>query len=187
MKGWWIKKWFKSMVKWLIYYAAACVLTYIAIRVFEEHLVEEITSLLPIGAIGLLLYGALHVRLFDNLDYSVMTLRFSKVGGHNTFSIAPPSAYDHEGKIVAESLFLLCAPLPLPFIYFFSAPIKLIATGVCLALPLTVITILYFTVCLPREIGELRKNRKSNADYKRRLADELKEQEKKESLGEWKK
>ena len=65
MKDWWVKKWFKGMTKWLVYYAAWCVLTYIAIRIFEEQLVEEITSLVPLAAIASMLGYAIYIRVLD--------------------------------------------------------------------------------------------------------------------------
>ncbi len=185
MQGWWIKKWFRGMAKWLIYYAAACVLTYIAIRLFEGHLVEEITSLIPIGASLFMLAFAVYIRVLDNVESSVMSMRFSKEGGHSSLSFRSPEAYDNNAKAFVESLFLLCAPLPLPFIYFFPAHVKLIGTGICVALPLTVLTVLLI-ILVVRQSKQLRQIRLDNIAFEQRRADEMKKQREKESLGEWK-
>jgi hypothetical protein len=186
MQGWWIKKWFRGMAKWLIYYAAACVLTYIAIRVFEDHLVEEITSLVPLCAMVLMLGYAVYIRVLDNFESSMMSMKFSKEGGHASLSFRSPGDYDNGAKAFSESLFLLCAPLPLPFIYFFPAHVKLIGTGICVALPLCILTVLFLVVFVPIQIKLLRQNRLDNIAFEQRRADEMKKQREKESLGEWK-
>lgn len=185
MQGWWIKKWFRGMGKWLIYYTSACVLTYIAIRVFEDHLVEEITSLVPLGAMISMLGYAIHVRVLDNVESSLMSMKFVKEGGHASLSFASPKTYDNGSKVFVESLFLLCAPLPLPFIYFFSAPIKIIATGICIALPLCVLALVFFVIIVPRTAKQMHQIKQENIIYEQRKAEEMRKQKEKESLGEW--
>ena len=103
MKGWWVKKWFRGMAKWLIYYASACVLTYVAIRVFEKHLVEEITSLVPLFAIVSMLGYAVYIRVLDNMESSLASMKFSKEGGHASLSFISPGAYDNSAKAFVES------------------------------------------------------------------------------------
>ena len=186
MQGWWIKKWFRGMAKWLIYYATAGVLTYIAIRVFEDHLVEEITSLVPLCAMVMMLGYAVYIRVLDNFESSMMSMKFSKEGGHASLSFRSPGAYDNGAKAFSESLFLLCAPLPLPFIYFFPAHVKLIGTGICVALPLCILFSIFLIVIVPRTLKQLRQNRQDNIAFEQRRAEEMKKQREKESLGEWK-
>ena len=186
MKGWWVKKWFRGMAKWLIYYASACVLTYVAIRVFEKHLVEEITSLVPLFAIVSMLGYAVYIRVLDNMESSLASMKFSKEGGHASLSVISPGAYDNSAKAFVESLFLLFAPLPLPLIYFFPARIKLIGTGICVALPLCILILLFLTVIVPRSLKQLRQVKLDNAAYEQRKAEEMRKQREKESLGEWK-
>ena len=185
MKDWWVKKWFKGMTKWLVYYAVWCVLTYIAIRVFEEQLVEEITSLVPLAAIASMLGYAIYIRVLDNLYGSIGSMKFSKDGGHAALSFRSPKTFDNGAKRFTEALFLLCAPLPLPFIYFFPANVKLIATGICAALPLCVLTLVFFIIFIPRTVKGMRQNRRNNIAYKKRKIEEMKKQKEKESLGEW--
>ena len=148
----------------LIYCIAAALANMIAIALFHKSIQINALSVLPIVFIALMLFQA---------------ALFKKVKTENGFRTAygsPFTAEEENGMVDFASMALYAAiPLEIPFIFFFPSAVKVLASFVIYALAFAVGL---FTYRIKNK--DAIKGRFDKEETERR------EQEKKESMGEWK-
>ena len=148
----------------LIYCIAAALANMIAIALFHKSIQINALSVLPIVFIALMLFQA---------------ALFKKVKTENGFRTAygsPFTAEEENGMTDFASTALHAAiPLMIPFIFFFPSVVKVLSSFVIYALAFAVGLFAYRI-----------KNKDVIKDRFDREETERREQEKKESMGEWK-
>ena len=148
----------------LIYCIAAALANMIAIAVFHKSIQINALSVLPIVFIALMLFQA---------------ALFKKVKTENGFRTAygsPFTAEEENGMTDFASTALHAAiPLMIPFIFFFPSVVKVLSSFVIYALAFATGLFIYRI-----------KNKDAIKDRFDKEETERREQEKKESMGEWK-
>ena len=148
----------------LIYYIVAILANVIAIAVFRKSIQIEILSILPLVFIALMLF---------------QSALFKKVKSENGFRTAygsPFTAEEENGMSDFASTALHAAiPLMIPFVFFFPSVVKALSSFVIYAAAFAVGLFAYRI-----------KNKDALKDRFDKEETERREQEKKESLGEWK-
>ena len=147
-----------------IYYLIAIVANIIAVVAFHKSINISVLSILPLVFIALMLFQA---------------ALFKKVKTENGFRTAygsPFTAEEENGMTDFASTALHAAiPLVIPFIFFFPSAVKVLASFVIYALAFTTGVFTYRI-----------KNKDAIKDRFDKEESERREQEKKESMGEWK-
>ena len=163
--------------KFLIYYATVVAATLLAAVFLNGYVRMNIFSLIPMIDIVVIALYALRTRKYENLQSSLRSLKFSKRGGDSHFQMNAPAVYDTTFDRLEELVYLVCVPLPLPFVFFFSDNIKLIASAIALCLPFVIPL-----VWLPLFIRQLQESKREHEQRRK----ELEEQKKREEMGQWK-
>lgn len=148
----------------LIYYIVAAVANIIAIAAFYKSIQINALSVLPIVFIALILFQA---------------ALFKKAKSENGFRTAygSPFTAEEENGLTGFAATALYAAIPLmiPFIFFFPPAIKVLSSFIIYALAFAIGLFTYRI-----------KNKDVLKDRFDKEETELREQEKKESMGEWK-
>ena len=148
----------------LIYCIAAALANMIAIALFHKSIQINALSVLPIVFIALMLFQA---------------ALFKKVKTENGFRTAygsPLTATEENGMTDFASTALYAAiPLEIPFIFFFPSAVKVLSSFIIYALAFATGVFTYRI-----------KNKDAIKDRFDKEETERREQEKKESMGEWK-
>jgi len=148
----------------LIYYIVAAVANIIAIAAFYKSVQINALSVLPIVFIALILFQA---------------ALFKKARGENGFRTAygSPFTVEEENGMAGFAATALYAAIPLmiPFIFFFPSAVKVLSSFVIYAAAFAAGLFTYRI-----------KNKDALKDRFDKEETELREQEKKESMGEWK-
>ena len=148
----------------LIYCIVATLANIIAIAVFHKSIQINALSVLPIVFIALMLFQA---ALFKKVKVE---------NGFRTAYCSPFTAEEENGMIGFASTALYAAvPLMIPFIFFFPSAVKVLSSFIVYALAFAVGL---FTYRIKNK--DVIKGRFDKEETERR------EQEKKESMGEWK-
>ena len=148
----------------LIYYIVAILANVIAIAVFHKSIQIEILSVLPLAFVALMLFQA---ALFKKEKIE---------NGFRTAYASPFTAEEENGMTGFAATALYAAiPLMIPFIFFFPPAIKVLSSFIIYALAFA---IGLFTYRIKNK--DVLKDRFDKEETERR------EQEKKESMGEWK-
>ena len=148
----------------LIYYIVATLVNIIAIVVFHKSIQIEILSVLPLAFVALMLFQA---ALFKKEKIE---------NGFRTAYASPFTAEEENGMTGFAATALYAAiPLMIPFIFFFPPAIKVLSSFIIYALAFA---IGLFTYRIKNK--DVLKDRFDKEETERR------EQEKKESMGEWK-
>ena len=150
-------------MKWLIYYIITLGLNLIGVIVFHEHLNLVFNSVIPLFMIGLSIF---QVGYFSRHPHK-------KDFNTNNDSDLTEGEWERMTSYMIAS-YLIFIPLMIPFVWFFSAGVKLISILVFL---------LAFTG------GMLWYRLRHRKEYGARFAKEnkeLEEQRKREELGKWK-
>lgn len=147
-----------------IYYLIAVVANVIAAVAFHKNINISVLSILPLVFIALMLFQA---------------ALFKKVKTENGFRTAygsPFTAEEENGMTDFASTTLYAAiPLMIPFIFFFPSAVKVLSSFILYALAFAVGLFAYRI-----------KNKDAIKDRFNKEETERREQEKKESMGEWK-
>lgn len=147
-----------------IYYLIAVVANVIAAVAFHKNINISVLSILPLVFIALMLFQA---------------ALFKKVKTENGFRTAygsPFTAEEENGMTDFASTALHAAiPLMIPFIFFFPSAVKVLSSFILYALAFAVGLFAYRI-----------KNKDAIKDRFNKEETERREQEKKESMGEWK-
>ena len=148
----------------LIYYIVAILANVIAVAIFHKSIQIEVLSVLPIIFIALILFQA---------------ALFKKEKIENGFRTAygSPFTIDEENGMTGFAATALYAAIPLmiPFVFFFPSAIKVLSSFVIYAVAFAVGLFTYRI-----------KNKDALKDRFDKEEAERREQEKKESMGEWK-
>ena len=148
----------------LIYCIAAALANMIAIALFHKSIQINALSVLPIVFIALMFFQA---ALFKKVKIE---------NGFRTAYASPFTAEEENGMVDFASTALHAAiPLVIPFIFFFPSAVKVLASFIIYAL---VFAVGLFTYRI--------KNKDAIKDRFEKEETERREQEKKESMGEWK-
>ncbi|MBQ3013925.1 MAG: hypothetical protein IJD75_02145 [Clostridia bacterium] len=148
----------------LIYCIAAALANMIAIALFHKSIQINALSVLPIVFIALMFFQA---ALFKKVKIE---------NGFRTAYASPFTAEEENGMVDFASTALHAAiPLMIPFIFFFPSAVKVLASFIVYALAFAVGLFTYRI-----------KNKDAIKDRFDKEETERREQEKKESMGEWK-
>ena len=148
----------------LIYCIAAALANMIAIALFHKSIQINALSVLPIVFIALMFFQA---ALFKKEKIE---------NGFRTAYASPFTAEEENGMVDFASTALHAAiPLMIPFIFFFPSAVKVLASFIIYALAFAVGLFTYRI-----------KNKDAIKDRFEKEETERREQEKKESMGEWK-
>jgi hypothetical protein len=148
----------------LIYYIVSILANIIAITMFHKSIQIEVLSVLPIVFIALMLFQS---ALFKKEKIE---------NGFRTAYASPFTAEEENGMTDFASTTLHAAiPLMIPFIFFFPSAVKVLLPFIIYALAFAVGLFAYRI-----KNKDAIKDRFDNEEAERR------EQEKKESMGEWK-
>ena len=148
----------------LIYCIAAALANMIAIALFHKSIQINALSVLPIVFIALMFFQA---ALFKKEKIE---------NGFRTAYASPFTAEEENGMVDFASKALYAAiPLVIPFIFFFPSAVKVLASFIVYALAFAVGLFTYRI-----------KNKDAIKDRFDKEETERREQEKKESMGEWK-
>ncbi len=154
------------------YYGFAFVLTVFAAAIWNEYTVYSLASVLPI-AIGLLLLRAAYST---SMGHFMEALRLAPTSYAGFFCEEM-----HERELFVETLgeyiCLLSIPVLFPFIFFFSATVKIIASLALFALPYVFVSVagIVITITWVKQI------KKENEQHRR----EREEQERREEQMDW--
>lgn len=147
-----------------IYYLIAIAANIIAVVTFHKNINISVLSILPLVFIALMLF---------------QSALFKKVKSENGFRTAygsPFTAEEENGMTDFASTTLYAAsPLMIPFIFFFPSAVKVLSSFIIYALAFAVGLFAYRI-----------KNKDAIKDRFNKEETERREQEKKESMGEWK-
>ena len=166
-------------MKWIRYYLGASVLlTLLATIVFHSELHFTVYSFFPIFLVGEMLWMSWRCEAWVDLMFQ----KYGKDehGGGFYGSSEDKSCLKWKKKMeeLEELTFLLCLPLAFPLIFFFEDPVKMSATSTVM-----ILSHLVFAVLLVRFMMLLSKQVKEKQQAEEAA---LREQKKKETMGQWK-
>lgn len=171
----------KRVKKWLIYDVAVILTGAVAALILNDHICVDVYSLVPAGTAIALWLLALGARKFENWEASLISFKFSKRDGQKNIQFKSPSAFDTTWDKIEEFFYLVAAPWPIPFIFLFDHSTKLTASGIFFGLPL-----LFPLLTLPIHIKFVLDAKREFEQEKAQMERELKEQQRREEMGEWK-
>ena len=152
------------MLSMLIYYIIAVLVNVIAIAVFHKSIQIDALSVLPIVFIALMLFQ------------SALFKKEKTESGFRTAYGSPFTAEEENGMTGFAATALYAAiPLMIPFIFFFPSAVKVLLSFIIYALAFAIGLFTYRI-----------KNKDALKDRFDKEETERREQEKKESMGEWK-
>ncbi len=147
-----------------IYYLATVAINIVAIIVFHKNIQINALSVLPLVFIALMFFQA---ALFKNVKIE---------NGFRTAYGSPFTANEENGMVDFASTALYAAiPLMIPFVFFFPSAVKVLSSFIIYALAFAIGLFTYRI-----------KNKNVLKDRFGKEETERREQEKKESMGEWK-
>ena len=161
-------KWFRN------YFVGSALLTLLAAIIFRSYLNVTAFSLIPL----LMAFAMLWESFRCEMMMEFMSKKFSKDYNSKGFYTSSEDKYGAFWRELQEKVFLIFIPLTLPLILFFEDPVKAAATGVVMFLPHAALILF--------AVQNVRRATKQSLAQKQMAEKELQEQEKRESMGQWK-
>ena len=156
------------------YFVGSALLTLLAAIIFRSYLNVTAFSLIPL----LMAFAMLWESFRCEMMMEFMSKKFSKDYNSKGFYTTSEDKYGEFWRELREKVFLIFIPLTLPLILFFEDPFKASATGVVMFLPHA--ALILFSVQNVRRAARL------TLEQKQAQEAALREQEKRESMGQWK-
>ncbi|MBQ8441586.1 MAG: hypothetical protein IJX19_13060 [Clostridia bacterium] len=166
-------------INWIHYYLGASVLLMLlATIIFRSELNFTVYSFFPIFLVGEMLWMAWRCEAWVDLMFQKYGKDEHGGGFYGASEDKNRLSWKKKMEELEELTFLLCLPLAFPLIFFFEDPVKMSATSTVM-----ILSHLVFAVLLVRFMMLLSKQAKEKKQAEEAA---LREQKKKETMGQWK-